>query len=95
MQDTKPLQRFLERQLSPYEFIPFGGGARRCIGMALAQFEMKLILTKILKNLQLDLIDNGEVKPQRRGLVTGPNRSIQMVVKGKRVAKSRSLETVS
>ena len=88
-------ERFLERQFSPYEFIPFGGGARRCIGMALAQFEMKLILTKILKNLQLDLIDNGEVKPQRRGLVTGPNRSIQMVVKGKRVAKSRSLETVS
>ena len=87
-------ERFLERQFSPYEFIPFGGGARRCIGMALAQFEMKLILTNILKNLNLDLIDNGEVKPKRRGLVTGPNRSIQMVVKDKRVAKSRSLERV-
>ncbi|MGB3656191.1 MAG: cytochrome P450, partial [Rivularia sp. (in: cyanobacteria)] len=69
--------------------------ARRCIGMALAQFEMKLILTKILKNLELDLVDNGEVKPKRRGLVTGPNRSIQMVVKDKRSLKSRSLETVS
>jgi cytochrome P450 len=88
-------ERFLERQFSPYEFIPFGGGARRCIGMALAQFEMKLILTKILKNLQLDLVDNGEVKPKRRGLVTGPNRSIQMVVKDKRAVESRSLETVS
>ncbi|WP_414622028.1 cytochrome P450 [Calothrix sp. CCY 0018] len=87
-------ERFLERQFSPYEFIPFGGGARRCIGMAFAQFEMKLILTKILTSLQLDLIDSGEVKPKRRGLVTGPNRSIQMVVKGKRVVESRSLETV-
>ncbi len=88
-------ERFLERQFSPYEFLPFGGGVRRCIGMALAQFEMKLILTKILQNLELDLIDDGEVKPKRRGLVTGPNRSIQMVVKGKRIAKSRSLETIA
>lgn len=88
-------ERFLERQFSPYEFIPFGGGARRCIGMAFAQFEMKLILTNILRNLELDLIDNGEIKPQRRGLVTGPNRPIQMVVKGKRTIKSRSLSVVN
>lgn len=87
-------ERFLNKQFSPYEFIPFGAGARRCIGAALAQCEMKLILTRILTNLQLELIDNGEVKPKRRGLVTCPNRSIQMVVKGKRVVKSRSLETV-
>ncbi|MGB6301383.1 MAG: cytochrome P450 [Rivularia sp. (in: cyanobacteria)] len=87
-------ERFLERQFSPYEFIPFGAGARRCIGAALAQCEMKLILTKILKNLQLELVDDGELKPKRRGLVTGPNRPIQLVVKGKRAAKSRSLETV-
>jgi cytochrome P450 len=87
-------ERFLERQFSPYEFIPFGAGARRCIGAALAQCEMKLILTKILKNLELDLIDNGEIKPKRRGLVTGPDRAIEMIVKGKRTVKNRSLETV-
>lgn len=87
-------ERFLERQFSPYEFIPFGAGARRCIGAALAQCEMKLILTKILTNLELELINNSELKPKRRGLVTGPNRPIQMIVKGKRMAKSRSLETV-
>ncbi|MBV6626588.1 MAG: cytochrome P450 [Rivularia sp. (in: Bacteria)] len=87
-------ERFLEKQFSPYEFIPFGAGVRRCIGAALAQCEMKLILTKILKNLELELIDNGEVKPKRRGLVTGPNRPIEMLVKGKRMVKSHSLETV-
>ncbi|MBV6626589.1 MAG: cytochrome P450 [Rivularia sp. (in: Bacteria)] len=87
-------ERFLERQYSPYEFIPFGGGARRCIGMALAQFEMKLVLARILSDLDLDLVTEGEVKPKRRGVVTGPNRPIQMVVKGKRAVKTRSLETV-
>lgn len=87
-------ERFLERQFSPYEFIPFGGGTRRCIGMALAQFEMKLILARILSNLDLNLVTEGEVKPKRRGVVTGPNRPIEMVVNGKRVVKSRSLQTV-
>ena len=87
-------ERFLERRFSAYEFIPFGGGTRRCIGMALAQFEMKLILAKIILDLDLNLVTSGEVKAKRRGVVTGPNRPIEMVVNSKRVAKSRSLQTV-
>ena len=87
-------ERFLERRFSAYEFIPFGGGTRRCIGMALAQFEMKLILAKIILDLDLNLVTSGEVKAKRRCVVTGPNRPIEMVVNSKRVAKSRSLQTV-
>ncbi|MEM1395146.1 MAG: cytochrome P450 [Cyanobacteria bacterium P01_H01_bin.150] len=88
-------ERFLEKQFSPYEFMPFGGGTRRCIGMAFAQFEMKLILAKILSGLDLNLVTNGEVKPKRRGVVTSPSRPIEMVVKAKQAVHSHSLETVS
>ena len=88
-------ERFLERQFSPYEYLPFGGGARRCIGMAFAQFEMKVVLAKILSNLDLALVDDGDVKPKRRGLVTGPDRPIQMVVKGKREVKYPALTSIS
>lgn len=31
-------ERFIEREFSPYEFLPFGGGIRSCIGANLAQF---------------------------------------------------------
>lgn len=78
-------ERFLERQFSPYEFFPFGGGVRRCIGAAFALFEMKVALVKILYKYSLNLVDHSEVKPRRRGLVTAPASPIKMVITGKRV----------
>ncbi|MDB9311146.1 cytochrome P450 [Aphanizomenon sp. CS-733/32] len=87
-------ERFLEKQFSPYEFLPFGGGARRCIGLAFAQMEMKLILAKVMKTWSVKLIDTHEVKPQRRGLVTGPNSPINLEIQNLRQPTSVNLETV-
>jgi cytochrome P450 len=71
-------ERFLERQFSPYEFMPFGGGARRCVGEALAQFEMKIVLATILSRYELALCDRHPVKPQRRGVTLAPAGGIKM-----------------
>ena len=87
-------ERFLERQFSPYEFLPFGGGARRCIGLAFAQMEMKLVLAKVMKTWSMKLIDTHEIKPQRRGLVTGPNRPINLEIQNLRQSTSANLEPV-
>jgi cytochrome P450 family 110 len=71
-EEFKP-ERFLDHHYSPYEFLPFGGGVRRCIGMAFAQFEMKLVLSTLLSRFDLALADAHNVRQQRRGLVSGPS----------------------
>ena len=63
--------RFLEKTYSPYEFIPFGNGVRRCVGSALAQMELKLVLSTLLKTMSLELVNQKPVKPQRRGVTLG------------------------
>ena len=73
-------ERFLERQFSPFEYLPFGGGSRRCIGMAFAQFEMKVVLSSILSHVELALADTRAAQPVRRGLTSGAS-SIRLVVK--------------
>jgi unspecific monooxygenase len=83
-------ERFLERQFSPYEFIPFGGGARRCIGEALAQFEMKLVLATILSRYQLALVEKRPEKPQRRGVTLAPARGVKMKIQGWRPRREPS-----
>ncbi|MBW4645449.1 MAG: cytochrome P450 [Goleter apudmare HA4340-LM2] len=80
-------ERFLERQFSAYEFLPFGGGARRCIGQALAQFEMKLVLATVLSRYQLALVDQKPELPQRRGVSLAPSSGIKMVITGDRTSQ--------
>jgi cytochrome P450 family 110 len=83
--EFKP-ERFLERQFSSFEFLPFGGGARRCIGSAFAMLELKLALAKILSRWDLELVDQRDIHAKRRGLVTAPARPIELLVKGHRSA---------
>ena len=73
-------ERFLERRYSPFEYLPFGGGIRRCIGMGLAQFEMKLVISGILSSFELALADTRSVRLVRRGVTSGPS-PFRMVVK--------------
>ncbi len=77
-------ERFLERQYSASEYFPFGGGIRRCLGDALAQLEMKLVLATILTQYQLALTDDKPVNVQRRGFTLAPTGGVRMVMTGKR-----------
>lgn len=73
-------ERFLERPFSPYEFMPFGGGVRRCMGSALAQCEMKIVLATILRQVDLSLVSNRPIKQVRRGIASGPKSPVRATV---------------
>ncbi|XHX78583.1 MAG: cytochrome P450 [Stenomitos frigidus ULC029] len=75
-------ERFLERQFSPYEYLPFGGGDRRCIGSAFALFEMKLVLFQLLSKLELTLVNTKPIRPLRRGLTMAPSNQLRLRVTG-------------
>jgi cytochrome P450 len=78
--DTFKPERWLARKFTPFEFIPFGGGLRRCIGAAFALYEMKLVLAALLPTHRFSLLDDREIRPQRRNLTLGPRGGIRMVL---------------
>ncbi|MBJ6762579.1 cytochrome P450 [Myxococcaceae bacterium JPH2] len=78
-------ERFLARTYSPFEFMPFGGGARRCIGVAFAMYEMKLVLAAILRRYALRLETDAPVRPVRRSVPVGPRGGVVMRLEGMRV----------
>lgn len=72
-QEFKP-ERFLNHSFSPYEFLPFGGGMRSCIGAELALYQLKLVLATILSHYSLSLTHSNPVRPQRRNTILTPTR---------------------
>jgi cytochrome P450 len=74
-------ERFLRRTYSPYEYLPFGGGARRCVGMSLAVYEMKIILATLLERFELEVAQGQSVVPIRRSVTMGASGGPRMVVR--------------
>jgi cytochrome P450 len=72
-------ERFLERTYGPFEYLPFGGGSRRCLGASFALYEMKLVLATVLRAHPLTLIDQGEVRSVVRNTTAAPGTKIRMV----------------
>ena len=85
-------ERFLKQKFSPYEYLPFGGGDRGCIGMAFSMFEMKLVLATILSRFELSLTAQPPVRPVRRGITIVPSGSVPIVVNSRR--KSHQFQPV-
>ena len=64
-------ERFLDRRFSPYEYFPFGGSNRHCLGTTLAPMEMKLVLAKILSRWRI-VLDGPVADDVRYGTLVGP-----------------------
>ena len=65
-------ERFIEDPPDGYSFLPFGGGAHRCLGAALALLEIKVVLREILARFELAPTSAALARPAPRGVTLAP-----------------------
>ena len=83
--------RFMAQKFSPSEFLPFGGGSRSCVGMALSLFEMKLVLATVLSSYEFQTNYDHPVRPVRRGITFVPPDDFRLTVKRQRPAFAEAI----
>ena len=70
-----------------YAWIPFGGGIRRCIGAAFAEFEMRIVLREVLTRCDLHKASPLPEKTGRRNITLSPQDGTPVVVTARRPAR--------
>ncbi|HEX3562610.1 MAG TPA: cytochrome P450 [Solirubrobacterales bacterium] len=71
-------ERFIEQPAGTYTWIPFGGGVRRCLGAAFAEFEMAVVLRALVARRRLR--PAGEPEHSVRSTITNvPNRGAEVI----------------
>jgi cytochrome P450 len=79
-------ERFLEAAPETYAWIPFGGGVRRCLGAAFAEFEMRIALREVLLRCELHKVDPRPERTGRRNITFSPRAGTPVVVDSRRPA---------
>ena len=64
--------RFLDTRPDPANWIPFGGGIRRCIGAAFATTEMKVVLRTLLREFTISPSTAAGERWHSRGVAIAP-----------------------
>jgi cytochrome P450 len=74
-------ERFIENPPSNFEYLPFGGGVRRCLGASFAQFEMKIVLGTILRHARVSAAKPHAEKITRRSITFAPSSGGRIVAR--------------
>lgn len=72
--------RFVGVRPGTFSWIPFGGGARRCIGAAFATMEMNVVLRTLLRDFTLEPTDAPDERTHFRGVALVPAKKGRAVV---------------
>lgn len=77
-------ERFLSRSPTPFEYLPFGGGFRRCPGAAFATYELAVAIGTLMKSVELEMpLRERRRRPPRsvpRGIAVAPSRDVRLDV---------------
>jgi cytochrome P450 len=84
-------ERFLDEPPDTYAWVPFGGGVRRCLGAAFAEFEMRIVLREVLTRCELHKADRAPEKIARRNITLSPKAGTPVVLTARHPAREPEL----
>jgi cytochrome P450 len=73
-------ERFLDGQPAPNTWIPFGGGARRCLGAGFAQLEATAVLREVLTRFELRFDGSAPERAKPRNITLIPSHGARVTV---------------
>jgi cytochrome P450 len=73
-------ERFLEQRAGTYTWIPFGGGVRRCLGAAFAEYEMRIVLSTLFDSCTVRPTAERSEPVRRRTITHVPGRGATVVL---------------
>jgi cytochrome P450 len=76
-------ERWLDHSPGTYEWLPFGGGTRRCLGAALAMAEQREVLGAIVRRLDLRADRPEPEHAQHRNVTMIPARGARVVLRSR------------
>jgi cytochrome P450 len=77
-------ERWEGHQPGTYEWIPFGGGIRRCLGAALAMAEQRVVLKAMTERLDLEADEPEPEHAVHRNVTMIPARGARVLISAKR-----------
>ena len=82
-------ERFLSEPPETYGWVPFGGGVRRCLGAAFAEFEMRIVLREVLSRCELRGARSSPERIARRNITFSPRRGTPVVLTSRGPVRER------
>jgi cytochrome P450 len=74
-------ERWIGNKPGTYEWIPFGGGTRRCLGAALAMAEQRVVLAAMARRLDLEAERPDPVRARHRNVTMIPEHGARAIVR--------------
>jgi cytochrome P450 len=74
-------ERFLNARPEPREWIPFGGGIRRCLGASFATLEMRIAIPEILRRVRLQAASSQPERYRREAVTIVPRNGTRVLIR--------------
>ena len=74
-------ERWIDRRVRPWQFLPFGAGAWRCLGAPFAELEMRIVLDRVLQSAAFERPPDSLPRATLRGFTVGADNGVPAVVR--------------